>query len=132
VLQLNYLTVKNVTNINYCGKNMLQPVGRCTVRRGFSWQITIRVNLLWVVRSATHVLVFVFLAGEDIFRSGFWWGFSFRNVVLVSTANICPHQTCRRTLTSACSVEVAVIRGTDHWSSEEYRCTHVDACVART
>jgi hypothetical protein len=24
-----------------------------------------------------------------------------------------------------------VPKGTDHWSSEEYRCTHVDACVAR-
>jgi len=23
-------------------------------------------------------------------------------------------------------------KGTNHWSSEEYRCTHVDACVART
>jgi hypothetical protein len=24
------------------------------------------------------------------------------------------------------------LAGTDHCSSEEYRCTHVDACVART
>jgi len=24
------------------------------------------------------------------------------------------------------------LKGTDHCSSEEYRCTHVDACVART
>jgi hypothetical protein len=23
-------------------------------------------------------------------------------------------------------------KGTDHWSSEEYRCTHVDACMERT
>jgi hypothetical protein len=62
--------------------------------------------VLWVVRSATLVLVFVFLAREDMFRSGFWWDFSFHNVH-ESTANIRPHQTCRRTLTSACSVQVA-------------------------
>jgi len=32
--------------MNYCGKNVLLPVGWCNVHRGFSWQITIRENLL--------------------------------------------------------------------------------------
>ena len=37
---------KIYTNMNYCGKNVLLPVGWCNVHRGFSWQITIRENLL--------------------------------------------------------------------------------------
>ena len=64
---------KIYTNINYWGKNELLPVGWCAVRRGFSWQITIRENLLCygLYDQLFLSFVFVFLAREDTFRSGF-------------------------------------------------------------
>jgi hypothetical protein len=31
-----------------------------------------------------------------------------------------------------CQLKLSLPKGINHCSSEEYRCTHVDACVART
>jgi hypothetical protein len=72
--------------------------------------------------TATEKLIFLQLEMFDLCTTG--------DTAHIDTIfKFLPHTRQQRTSTSH---DCHVPKGTDHCSSEEYRCTHVDACVVRT